>query len=92
MAPLVRIELIFSCRQLLEDFTLSFNQIDLFYSTFDVHLNRSSTVICEKSDEKEFRVVIKHYFLKGKALQETKAKLDKHYNESSIPSIRTIDK
>uniref|UniRef100_T1HMH2 Mos1 transposase HTH domain-containing protein n=1 Tax=Rhodnius prolixus TaxID=13249 RepID=T1HMH2_RHOPR len=30
-------------------------------------------------DEKEFRVLIKHYFMKGKTPQETKEKLDKHY-------------
>uniref|UniRef100_T1HQP8 Mos1 transposase HTH domain-containing protein n=3 Tax=Rhodnius prolixus TaxID=13249 RepID=T1HQP8_RHOPR len=28
-------------------------------------------------DEKEFRVLIKHYFMKGKTPQETKEKLDK---------------
>ncbi|CAK9833202.1 Mariner Mos1 transposase [Anthophora retusa] len=42
-------------------------------------------------DEREFRVVIKHYFLKGKTPQETKNKIDKHYGESA-PSIRTIYK
>lgn len=42
-------------------------------------------------DEKEFRVVIKHYFLKGKTPQTTKEKLDKHYGESA-PSMRTVYK
>uniref|UniRef100_T1I5A3 Mos1 transposase HTH domain-containing protein n=1 Tax=Rhodnius prolixus TaxID=13249 RepID=T1I5A3_RHOPR len=32
-------------------------------------------------DEKEFRVLIKHYFMKGKTPQETKEKLDKHYGD-----------
>ena len=36
-------------------------------------------------DEREFRVLIKHYFMK------TKEKLDKHYGESA-PSIRTVYK
>jgi len=31
-------------------------------------------------DEKEFLVVINHYFLKDKTVQETKAKLDYHYD------------
>uniref|UniRef100_T1HQR4 HTH_48 domain-containing protein n=1 Tax=Rhodnius prolixus TaxID=13249 RepID=T1HQR4_RHOPR len=42
-------------------------------------------------DEKEFRVLIKHYFMKGKTPQETKEKLDKHYSDSA-PSIRTVYK
>uniref|UniRef100_T1H825 Mos1 transposase HTH domain-containing protein n=1 Tax=Rhodnius prolixus TaxID=13249 RepID=T1H825_RHOPR len=37
-------------------------------------------------DEKEFRVLTKHYFMKGKTSQETKEKLDKHYGDSA-PSI-----
>uniref|UniRef100_T1IEP9 Mos1 transposase HTH domain-containing protein n=1 Tax=Rhodnius prolixus TaxID=13249 RepID=T1IEP9_RHOPR len=40
-------------------------------------------------DEKEFRVLIKHYFMKGKTPHETKEKLDKHYGDSA-PSIRQI--
>jgi len=48
-------------------------------------------VIFKKMDEKEFRVVIKHYFMKGKTPQETKEKLDKHYGDSA-PSIRTVYK
>uniref|UniRef100_T1HE19 Mos1 transposase HTH domain-containing protein n=1 Tax=Rhodnius prolixus TaxID=13249 RepID=T1HE19_RHOPR len=35
-------------------------------------------------DEKEFRVLIKHYFMKGKTPQETKEKLDKHYGDSHL--------
>uniref|UniRef100_T1I7T0 HTH_48 domain-containing protein n=1 Tax=Rhodnius prolixus TaxID=13249 RepID=T1I7T0_RHOPR len=42
-------------------------------------------------DEKEFRVLIKHYFMKGKTPQETKEKLVKHYGDSA-PSIRTVYK
>ena len=42
-------------------------------------------------DEKEFRVLIKHYFMKDKSPQETKEKLDKHYGDSA-PSIRTVYK
>lgn len=42
-------------------------------------------------DEREFRVVMKHYFMKGKTAQETKTKLDKHYG-GSAPSIRTVYK
>uniref|UniRef100_T1I255 HTH_48 domain-containing protein n=3 Tax=Rhodnius prolixus TaxID=13249 RepID=T1I255_RHOPR len=42
-------------------------------------------------DEKEFRVLIKHYFMKGKTPEETKEKLDKHYGDSA-PSIRTVYK
>ena len=34
-------------------------------------------------EKSEFRVVIKHYFLKGKTPKETKEKLDKHYGESA---------
>jgi hypothetical protein len=42
-------------------------------------------------DKKEFRVLIKNYFMKGKSPQETKEKLDKHYGES-VPSMRTVCK
>lgn len=42
-------------------------------------------------DEKEFRVLTKHYFLKDKTPQEAKEKLDKHYGDSA-PSIRTVYK
>lgn len=42
-------------------------------------------------DEREFRVDIKHNFLKKKTAQKTKLKLDKPYGESA-PSIRTINK
>ena len=48
-------------------------------------------MIFKKMDEKEFRVLIKHYFMKGKTPQETKEKLDKHYGDSA-PSIRTVYK
>lgn len=34
-------------------------------------------------EKSEFRVVIKHYFLKGKTQKETKEKLDKHYGKSA---------
>jgi galactokinase len=40
-------------------------------------------------DKGEFCVLIKNYFKKGKLLQETKKKLDKHYGVSA-PSIRTV--
>jgi hypothetical protein len=55
-----------------------------------VRLNRKSRVF-QKMDEREFRVLIKHYFMKGKSPQETKEKLDKHYGKSAH-SIRTVYK
>ena len=36
-------------------------------------------------EKSEFRVLIKHYFLRGKTESETKAKLDK-YSPDSAPS------
>ena len=39
----------------------------------------------------EFRLLIKHYFLGGKTLSETKAKLDKYYSDSA-PSYRIVQK
>ena len=39
----------------------------------------------------EFRVLIKHYFLRKKTLSETKAKLDKYYSNSA-PSYRMVQK
>lgn len=42
-------------------------------------------------DEKEFRVLIKHYFLKGKTAEVTHKKLHKHYGVCA-PAIRTIYK
>lgn len=58
---------------------------------FGIRVNQESRVIFQEMDEMEFRVVIKHYFMKGKTPQETKEKLDKHYGESA-PSIRTVYK
>ena len=34
-------------------------------------------------EKSEFRVLTKHYFLCGKRLSETKAKLDKYYSDST---------
>ena len=34
-------------------------------------------------ERSEFRVLIKHYFLRGKTLSETNAKLDKYYSDST---------
>lgn len=42
-------------------------------------------------DESEFRVLIKHYFLRKKNVKETKEKLDKYYGDSA-PSISMIKK
>jgi transposase len=58
---------------------------------FGVHLNQKSGVISKKIDEREFRVLIKHYFMKGESPLEIKEKLDKHYGKSA-PSIRTVYK
>ena len=40
-------------------------------------------------EKSEFRVLIKHYFLRGKNLLETKAKLDKYYLDSA-PLYRMV--
>ena len=39
----------------------------------------------------EFRLLIKHYFLRRKTLSETKTKLDKYFSDSA-PSYRMIQK
>ena len=44
--------------------------------------------IMEKSG---FRVLIKHFFLRGKTLSETKAKLDEYYLDSA-PSYKMVQK
>ena len=41
--------------------------------------------------KREFRVLIKHYFLRGKTLSETKAKLNKYYLDSA-PSYGIVQK
>ena len=41
--------------------------------------------------KREFCVLIKHYFLRGKTFSETKAKLDKYYSDSAS-SHGTIQK
>ena len=41
--------------------------------------------------KREFRVLIKHYFLREKTITETKAKLDKYYGDSA-PSISMLKK
>ena len=42
-------------------------------------------------EKSEFRVLIKHYFLRGKTLLETKAKLDKYHCDSA-PSYGMVQK
>ena len=42
-------------------------------------------------EKSEFRMLIKHYFLRGKTLSETKAKLDKYYSDSA-PSYGIVQK
>ena len=42
-------------------------------------------------EKSEFRVLIKHYFLRGKPLSETKAKLDNYYSDSA-PSYGIVQK
>ena len=42
-------------------------------------------------EKSEFRVLIKHYFLRAKTLSETKAKLDKYYLDSD-PLYRMVQK
>ena len=40
-------------------------------------------------EKNEFRVLIKHYYLKGKTAEEAKEKLDKYYG-TSTPSNTTV--
>ena len=42
-------------------------------------------------EKSEFRVLIKRYFLRGKTLSESKAKIDKHYLDSA-PSYGMVQK
>ena len=42
-------------------------------------------------EKSEFRTLIKHYFLFGKTLSETKAKLNKYYSDSA-PSYGMVQK
>ena len=42
-------------------------------------------------EKSEFRVLIKHYFLRGKTISETKSKLDKYYS-GSAPSFGMVQK
>jgi hypothetical protein len=49
------------------------------YSIF----SEATLVCCEKMDKKEFRVLIKHYFLAKNNTVETKVWLDKHYSDSA---------
>lgn len=47
------------------------------------------TSIFVKMEKSEFRVLIKHYFLRKKTITQTQQKLEKYYGDSS-PSIGTI--
>ena len=42
-------------------------------------------------EKSEFRMLIKHYFMRGKTLSETKAKLDEYYSDFA-PSYGMIQK
>jgi hypothetical protein len=48
-------------------------------------------VYCEKMDRKEFRVLIKHWFLAKKTTVKAKVWLEKH-NSDSAPGKLTIEK
>jgi hypothetical protein len=52
-------------------------------------LSEATFVYCEKMDKKEFRVLLKHYFLAKDNTVETKVCLDKHYSDSA-PAKSTI--
>jgi hypothetical protein len=75
---------------MLEEHTPSVSQIGPLLC---VWRSFESKKLCDfqKMDEREFCVLIKHYFMKGKSPQETKEKLDKHHGESA-PSIRRVYK
>jgi hypothetical protein len=74
----------------LDEHTPSVSQIGLLPCVWRLF---ESKKLCgfQKMDKKEFRVLIKHYFMNGKLPQETNEKLDKHYGKS-LPSIRTVCK
>ena len=88
MAPSVRTKIINS--SIFWRNTPSFSQIRLWLCVWR-SLESSKSHDFQKMDKKEFRVLIKHYLIKGKSPQETKEKLDKHYGESA-PPIRTVYK
>jgi transposase len=52
-------------------------------------LSEATFVFCKKKDKKEFRVLIKHYYLAKNNTVETKVWLDKH-NSDSAPAKSTI--
>ena len=54
-------------------------------------LSEATFVSLKTMDKKEFRVLIKHYFLAKKNSVEAKAWLDKHYSDSA-PGKSTIEK
>jgi hypothetical protein len=47
-------------------------------------LSEATFAYCEKIDNKELRVSIKHCFLAKKNTVETKVWLDKHYSDSAL--------
>ena len=53
--------------------------------------NISQVAVSGRSEKSEFRVLTKHYLLRGKTLLKTKAKLDKYYSDSA-PSYRINQK
>ena len=90
ITPSVRIEIIFSYKYLLEEYTLSFSRIRLplcVQRSFD----SSKLSDFQRIDERDFRVLIEHYFIQGRLPHETKEMLDKHYGQSALP-IRTVYK
>jgi len=66
----------------LEEHTPSVSQIGLLLCVWRSFESKKSCDF-QKMDEREFRVLIKRYFMKGKSPQEAKEKLDKHYGESA---------
>jgi sarcosine oxidase delta subunit len=54
-------------------------------------VSKTTYVYCEKMDNKEFRVLMKHCFLAKKNTFEAKAWFDKHYLNSA-PRKSTVEK
>ena len=54
-------------------------------------LKATNLRIFVKMEKSEFRLLIKHYFLRGKTLSETKGELDK-YHSNSAPSYGMVQK
>ncbi|CAH1646453.1 unnamed protein product [Spodoptera littoralis] len=70
---------------------LSLPKLGISPSDEQTLINKTTALTEKKMEKSEFRVLIKHYFLRKKSITKTKAMIDKYYGDSA-PFISMVKK